>query len=110
MIGAPRAARPVHEEDAMLVVSVTHPVEDFTRWKATFDAFEETRRASGTTFERVLQDVDDPNMVTVVMGFAERSQADRFLGAPELRDAMQAAGVAGEPQVRFMNEVAAFDY
>ena len=94
----------------MLVVAITHPVEDYGKWKSVFDGFEETRKASGMKFERVLQDVDDANRITVVIGFADRAQADSFLGAPELKDAMQAAGVTGEPTFRFMNEVAAYDY
>ncbi len=94
----------------MLVVTITHPVEDYARWKSAFDGFEVEREASGTKFERVLQDVDDPNMVTVVMGFSDRAQADSFLGLPALKDAMQAAGVSGEPKFHFMNQVASYDH
>lgn len=94
----------------MLIVTITHPVEDYARWRAGFDGFEGPRRASGTKFERVLQDVNDPNLITVLMGFDTREQADAFLGLPGLKEAMTNAGVAAPPEFRFMNEVGSFDY
>ncbi|MBM3678722.1 MAG: cyclase [Actinobacteria bacterium] len=94
----------------MLIVTITHPVEDYTWWRAGFDGFEGARRASGTKFERVPQDVNDPNLISVVMGFDTREQADAFLGLPELKEAMAGAGVTAPPEFRFMNEVGRFDY
>jgi hypothetical protein len=94
----------------VLILTVKHPVEDYTRWRAAFDGFAGPRAASGAKWERVLQDVDDPNLVTVVMGFPARAQADTFLANPELKEAMMAAGVAAPPEFGFLNEVGSFDY
>jgi hypothetical protein len=94
----------------MLILTVKHPVEDYSRWREAFDGFAGPRAASGAKFERVLQDADDPNLVTVLMGFESREKADAFLALPELKDTMMAAGVSAPPQFSFMNEVGKFDY
>ena len=57
----------------------------------------------GVTGHAVFQSVDDPNDVTVWHDFDSADAARSFASSSELREAMQRAGVRGEPQVWFVN-------
>ncbi len=80
----------------MAVFVISHKVNDFGAWKETYDAHESTREKFGIKDHYVLQSVEDANHVTVV-GEGERVQ--EFLNSEELKSAMEAAGVAGPPEV-----------
>jgi len=88
----------------MIVAAIRHAVNDYDHWKAGFDAFPPT--ANGALFARVNQAVDDPNTIAVVAGFETLEAANAFLGNPELKDRMEAAGVMGEPRIELYEEVA----
>jgi hypothetical protein len=47
----------------------------------------------------VFRSLDDPNDVTVWHDFDPNDAAGAFAASAELRDAMQQAGVRGEPQI-----------
>lgn len=78
---------------------VRHRVADYTTWREVYDAFDEKRRGLGVTGQAVYQSVDDPNEVTAWHDFSTRAAAEAFASSPELRDAMQHAGVEGVAEV-----------
>ena len=78
---------------------VRHHVQDYAKWRKTYDAFAPTQRAGGVLEESVYQDKDDPNEVLVLHRFANREKADAFLASAELRDTMKSAGVMGQPRI-----------
>jgi len=78
---------------------VRHRVADYTAWREVYDAFDEERRGLGVTGQAVYQSVDDPNEVTAWHDFPTQAAAEAFASSPELRDAMQHAGVEGAPEV-----------
>ena len=88
----------------MIICVVRHPVEDFDRWKAGFDAFPPTS-GGGALFARVNRDLNDPNMVAVVMGMESVEAAEGFLNDPELKAKMEESGVSGPPRVEMYEEV-----
>jgi len=47
------------------------------------------------------QSADDPNDVTVWHDFETLEATKAFMASPKLKEAMEAAGVAGEPDVWF---------
>jgi hypothetical protein len=53
----------------MYVLAINHQVEDYDRWKAVFDAL--SPKEGGASFHRINRDVDDPNVITVVAGWAD---------------------------------------
>ena len=86
---------------------VRHHVQDYAKWRKTYDAFAPTQRAGGVIEESVYQDKDDPNEVLVLHRFANREKADAFLASAELRDTMKSAGVMGQPRIEQFEAVRA---
>jgi heme-degrading monooxygenase HmoA len=87
----------------MYVLAVTHGVADYDKWKAEYDAMPPT--GEGAKFARVNRNVDDPNRIAVVSGFESLDALRAFIGDPRLKDAMQRAGVLGEPRIEIYEEV-----
>lgn len=89
----------------MATMFVRHRVKDFGAWKRAYDDFRETQRRLGVTSETVYQALGDANDVTVTHEFATAHAAEAFVQSQELRDAMAAAGVVGEPTIWFTDRV-----
>lgn len=53
----------------------------------------------------MLQSVDDPNLVTVVMDFSDVGKAKAFAASADLKTAMQSAGVVGTPAIHVLKKV-----
>ena len=87
----------------MATLFVRHDVSDFAEWKKVYDDFDATRRSMGVIADGVYQEDGNPTNVTVYVKFDSMEAAKAFSASPELREAMQAAGVTGEPTVWFAN-------
>lgn len=91
----------------MIYIHVQHAVEDYGRWKLGFDANAPLRKAGGSTEEvYIMRNVDDPNEVTVILGWSDIEKARAFTQSSELREAMAKAGVTSQPTVRFLEAAA----
>ncbi len=78
-------------------------VEDYARWKEGFDNHVAARQAGGATGETyVMRNVDDPNDITVVLGWSDLAKAIAFTRSISLQEAIQKAGVIGSPEIRFL--------
>jgi hypothetical protein len=89
--------------DAQLFVR--HEVADYATWKKAYDGFRATQRKLGVTAQAVYQSTDNPNDVTVMHRFKSVEKATAFTASPELKAAMQSAGVKGAPQVWITTQV-----
>jgi quinol monooxygenase YgiN len=89
----------------MATMLIQHTVKSFTEWKKGFDSKAELRKSSGELSTQVYQDAGDPNKVTVVNKWDSLANAQKFAQSPELKAAMEKAGVVGAPSVSFLNEV-----
>jgi hypothetical protein len=78
---------------------VRHEVADYATWKKAYDGFRVTQRKLGVVAQTVYQSTDNPNDVTVTHDFHSLEQAKAFAASPELKTAMEKAGVKGAPQV-----------
>lgn len=85
----------------MVRMFVRHPVDDFDSWKTVYDDFDEERKGMGVKGQAVFQAVDDPNDVTAWHDFETMDDARSFADSDRLGEAMERAGVAGEPTVWF---------
>lgn len=88
----------------MIHVIIRHKVADYGRWKEVFDAHLNTRKANGEIAARLLLSVEDPRDVTLVMDWDGLERARRFATSDDLKQAMQKAGVVGEPEIRFLED------
>ena len=87
----------------MLVIH--HKVKDFATWKPAYDRHADKRRAAGLRHDHVLQSVDDPNDVTIVMDFMDLARAKAFGASSDLKTVMKAAGVVGAPSIHILKKV-----
>ena len=91
----------------MVYLYVRHRVEDYASWREGFDNHAPARQAGGATDETyVMRNVDDPNDITIILGWSDLEQARAFSQSASLKEAMQKAGVTGPPEVRFLEAAA----
>ena len=87
----------------MIYIYVHHTVEDYAAWREGFDAHDSARKAAGATDEAyIMQTVDNPNEITAILGWSDVEKATAFIQSPELKAAMEKAGVTSPPEVRFL--------
>jgi heme-degrading monooxygenase HmoA len=85
---------------------VRHKVEDYEGWKPVFDHDHgATREQWGSKGGRILRNADDPNELVILLEWDSVENARQFAIADELKEAMQRAGVADEPDVYFLEEI-----
>jgi quinol monooxygenase YgiN len=91
----------------MVYIYVRQSVEDYARWREGYDNHAPARQAGGATDEAyVMRNVDDPNDITVILGWSDLQKARAFTQSASLKEAMQKAGVTGPPEVRFLEAAA----
>ena len=79
-------------------------VEDYAAFRKTFDSKEDMRQAAGAVKSTVYQSVDDPNEIVVQVEFPTADAAKAFSTSEGLRNAIQQAGVQGQPRIVVVNE------
>ena len=89
----------------MATMMIQHKVKNFAEWKKVFDSSIGIRKSGGELSFQVYQDASDPSMVTTVNKWNSVANAQKFAHSPELKAAMEKAGVDGTPSVYFLNEV-----
>jgi quinol monooxygenase YgiN len=88
----------------MASMMVQHQVKDFAAWKKVFDSAIDMRKSSGELSAQVYRDSTDPNKITTINKWNTLANAQKFAHSPELKAAMEKAGVVGAPIVSFLNE------
>jgi hypothetical protein len=87
----------------MIYIYFRQSVEDYARWKEDFDNHISARQAGGATDEAfVLRNVDDPNEITIILGWSDLKKAKAFTESASLQEAIKKAGVIGPSEVRFL--------
>jgi quinol monooxygenase YgiN len=89
------------EETMTVRIYIRHDVTDYAAWRKTYDAFDAKRRKMGVTGQAVYRSIDDENDVTVTHDFTNAEKAKAFASSPDLKAAMENAGVKGAPQIWF---------
>ena len=88
------------------VALIHHRVADFDAWRQVYDDFRGAQREGGVHFQQALRSQGDPGMVVVTHAFDSREAAEAFMAKPELRTAMEQAGVDGSSvHVEYLDEV-----
>ncbi len=88
----------------MATLIIRHSVQDFAQWKAAYDEHAGARANSGTSNYHVFRNADNPNEVVVMSDVDDMDKARAFLGSDDLRQTMEKGGVAGPPDIVFLNE------
>ena len=90
---------------ALLIVR--HPVQDYAAWRAVYDGPQVSalHQKYGVSNARVARDAQDANDVVVTHELGSVSDADNFAADPELKTAMDTAGVTGAPRIEIFELV-----
>ena len=78
---------------------VRHSVRDYGAWRPVYDGHEAARTAAGLANGRFYRSAEDPNDILLLFDTADRRKAEEFGRSDDLREAMQRAGVVGQPEV-----------
>ena len=89
----------------MAQLSVHHLVADYSQWRKVFDEMDATRRRFGMTHARVFRAAGNPNEITIQTEWPTIDQARAYALSPDLKQGMEKAGVASQPDVAFLEEV-----
>jgi quinol monooxygenase YgiN len=89
----------------MATMMVQHHVKDFAVWKMVYDSVKGLRASNGELSDQLYRDASDPNKLTLVFTWDSLANAQKWAQSPDLKAAMQKAGVDAPPVVSFMNEV-----
>ena len=85
---------------------IKHKVQDYPSWKKTFDGFIDARRAGGEKSFQILHPENEGNNLLVFFEWDNINNAKKFVNSPELKEAMNNAGVVEQPEVYFLEEYA----
>lgn len=88
----------------MATMLVQHAVKDFAEWKKVYDSVVDLRASSGELSDQIYRDASDPNKLTVIFKWDSLENARNYAESPELKAAMERAGVEGPPTIIFLNE------
>ena len=89
----------------MASMLVQHSVKDFAVWKKMYDSVADLRASSGELSDQIYRDASDPNKLTAIFKWDSLANAQKYAKSPELKAAMEKAGVEGPPNIYFLNEV-----
>jgi quinol monooxygenase YgiN len=89
---------------------VKHQVSDYGNWKRAYDEFASTRKEKGVTGASVHRDANAPNVVTVTHQFKDMNTATAFATSEELKSTMANAGVTGQPDIWFTEDIESTPY
>jgi hypothetical protein len=87
------------------ILSVTHRVSNFAKWKASYEAHDSMKLAFGIHNYVIGRGVEDSNMVLVATKVDDIDKAKAFMKDPSLKAAMQKGGVTGKPSMNLVTEV-----
>ncbi len=88
----------------MPVLLIRHHVADYPAWKAVFEEQGDVRRANGSRGGRIFRSTD-PHEVVVLLEWDDLERAQLFVDSDDLKEGFARAGVAGEPDIWFLDAV-----
>ena len=80
---------------------IQYKVADFKKWKAIYDGMGATRKQFGSTGDQVFVNPQNPNEVLIITEWGNKEQAMKYRQAPELKKAMESAGIMSAPETSF---------
>ena len=89
----------------MITTIMYHKVQDFKKWKTAFDGFSKIRKSAGEKTFSVGNLHNEPNTAYVVNTWDSLEDCLAFQNAPQLAEAMKAAGVLEPPTAIILNEI-----
>jgi heme-degrading monooxygenase HmoA len=88
----------------MAYMFVQHGVQDYEAWKSVFDSVGDLRRRNGEKSYQILRQENGSNKLVALFEWDSLENARKYAASPELKEAMQRAGVTGKPEILFLEE------
>jgi heme-degrading monooxygenase HmoA len=89
----------------MAQLIVHHQVQDYAKWRVVYDSADSIRRSYGETGARVFHTHNNSNEIVIITDWPSADQARAYSQSPELKEAMQKAGVTSQPEVLILEEM-----
>ena len=86
----------------MYYLLVKHKVKDFKKWKVVYDEHAAARDRVGLKERYLLRHTKSRNEVFVLFEAGDLARAKAFSRSPDLRAAMERAGVTGKPELTIL--------
>jgi hypothetical protein len=83
-------------------IIVSHDVRDYDAWRIVYDGLDGYRKQNGIVGHAVNQQLGTPNRVIVYHQAEQPGTLRTFVASTELKEAMQRGGVAGRPDIQFV--------
>lgn len=93
---------PVSHPLPPLAILITHRVAAYDAWKTAFDAHRDARKAASILGDHLNR---NGNEVAVYLPATDRVKVAAFVDSPNLRSAMQQAGVTNPPRIEWLKPV-----
>jgi antibiotic biosynthesis monooxygenase (ABM) superfamily enzyme len=90
----------------MAYMLIRSSVKDYEAWKSVFDSLNELRIQSGQRSYQILRQENGSNGLIALFAWDNLDNARKYAASPELKAAMERAGVAGKPEFLFLEEAA----
>lgn len=87
----------------MAVGVVLHRVNDYDAWRKVYDSVAPLLTSFGVSQQSVHRMAGDPDNVLAIFYFPTVDDARAFFASADVHDAMQRAGVAGEPRIEYFD-------
>ena len=81
-------------------------VQDYEAWKSVFDSMSGLRKKYGEESYRILRSENGSTELFVLFEWDNLDNARAYAASPELKAAMERAGVTGKPEILFLEEAA----
>ncbi len=90
----------------MAYMFVRHSVQDYEAWKSVFDSVGDLRRSNGEQSYRIMRQDNGSTNVVALFEWDNLDNARAYAASPELKEAMEQAGVTSKPEILFLEEAA----
>lgn len=88
-------------EKPVMTMLIKHKVANFNKWMSAYEGHDSVRVAYGLHNFVVSRGLKDSNMVMVALHMDDTARAKEFAMMPDLKTAMQKAGVVGAPNIKY---------
>lgn len=89
----------------MMVMTISHKVANYAKWKPAYESHDSTRLANGLHNYVIARGIDDSNMVMVALKMDDVNKAKELAASQGMKDRMKAAGVTGPVSIDYVEAV-----
>lgn len=89
----------------MIQVLEKFQIDDYEKWKRSYEEGEGDRRANGSREAFVYQNKDNAHEIMILHQWGNLENAKKFFESDEFKEKMKNAGVKEEPVIQYFHEV-----